>query len=287
VILADGAMGTGLMELGLPPGAPPELWNLEHPDRVRQVHHAYLEAGSHIILTNTFGGNRIRLARHQLQAKVAQLNAAGARLARAEAAVAGGKRLVAGDMGPTGEMLAPLGSLDHAAATAAFTEQAAALIEGGVDLIWIETFSALEEVQAAIDGVRRMSADLPIVATMTFDTRGRTMMGVTAEQAVSWLAQWGAAAMGANCGNGPTEILEVIRKMRAAAPGAVLVAKSNAGAPRREKDRMVYDAGPEDMQRYAVAVAELGARVIGACCGSTPQHLAAMAEALAAQRRSG
>jgi 5-methyltetrahydrofolate--homocysteine methyltransferase len=280
LILADGGMGTMLMELGLQFGASPELWNVEHPDRVGKVHRGYLEAGSRIILTNTFGGNRLRLGLHNLQDRVVELNRAAARLVRQEVEAAGGRALVAGDIGPSGGILAPLGELEPAQAVEAFAEQAGGLVEGGVDVIWIETLSSLEEVRAAVDGARRASKDIPIVATMTFDTRGRTMMGVTPEQAVKELSTWGLAAIGANCGNGPEEILGVIQKMCAAAPQATLVAKANAGVPKLEKGRAVYGAGPEEMAHYATAVADAGARIIGACCGSTPRHLAAMAAAL-------
>ena len=280
LILADGGMGTMLMELGLQFGASPELWNVEHPERVRQVHQGYVQAGSRIILTNTFGCNRLRLGLHKLQDRVVGFNRAAARLVRDEIDASGGHGVVAGDIGPSGGILAPLGELEPAEATAAFAEQASGLIEGGVDVIWIETLSSLEEMHAAIDGVRQASADIPIVATMTFDTRGRTMMGVTPEQAVRELAGWGVSALGANCGNGPDEILAVIGKMKAAAPEATLVAKANAGVPKLEKGRAVYGAGPEEMAAYATAVADAGARIIGACCGSTPRHLEAMAAAL-------
>jgi len=280
LILADGGMGTMLMELGLQFGASPELWNVEHPDHVRQVHQGYLQAGSRIILTNTFGCNRLRLGLHNLQDRVVEFNRAAARLVREELDAGGGRGVVAGDIGPSGGILAPLGELEPAEATAAFAEQAGGLIEGGVDVVWIETLSSLEEMHAAVDGVRRASADIPIVATMTFDTRGRTMMGVTPEQAVRELAGWGVSALGANCGNGPDEILAVIGKMKAAAPEATLVAKANAGVPRLEKGRAVYGAGPAEMAAYATAVADAGARIIGACCGSTPRHLDAMAAAL-------
>lgn len=280
LILADGGMGTMLMELGLQFGASPELWNVEHPDRVRRVHHGYLQAGARVILTNTFGCNRLRLGLHNLQERVVEFNTAAAKLVREEAGQAGGRAVVAGDIGPSGGILAPLGELEPAEATAAFAEQARGLIAGEVDVIWIETLSSLEEMRAAIDGVRQASADIPIVATMTFDTRGRTMMGVTPEQAVRELSAWGVSALGANCGNGPDEILSVIEKMKAAAPQAVLVAKANAGVPKLEKGRAVYGAGPEEMAVYAAAAADAGARVIGACCGSTPRHLEAMAAAL-------
>lgn len=281
LILADGGMGTMLMALGLPPGAAPEPWNVEHPDRVREVHRGYLRAGSRILLTNTFGGNRLRLGLHNLQDRVAELSRAAAGLVREEMDAAAVQGVVAGDIGPSGGILAPLGELEPEQAVEAFAEQASGLIEGGVDVIWIETLSSLEEVRAAVDGVRRVSMDIPIVATMTFDTRGRTMMGVTPEQAVRELSTWGLAAIGANCGNGPEEIVGVIQKMRAvAAPGTLLVAKANAGVPTLEGGRAVYRAGPEEMASYAEAVAEAGARVIGACCGSTPQHLEAMGAAL-------
>jgi 5-methyltetrahydrofolate--homocysteine methyltransferase len=280
LILADGGMGTMLMELGLQFGASPELWNVEHPDRVRQVHRGYVQAGSRVILTNTFGGNRLRLGLHNLQDRVVELNRAAAGLVRQEVDAAGGSAVVAGDIGPSGGILAPLGELEPAQAVEAFAEQAGGLIQGGVDVIWIETLSSLEEMRAAVDGARQASKDIPIVATMTFDTRGRTMMGVTPEQAVQELSAWGLAAFGANCGNGPEEILAVIAKMHAAAPQALLVAKANAGVPKLEKGRAVYGAGPDEMARYATAVADAGARIIGACCGSTPRHLEAMAAAL-------
>ena len=280
LILADGGMGTMLMELGLQFGASPELWNVEQPDRVRQVHRGYLQAGSRIILTNTFGCNRLRLGLHNLQDRVVEFNRAAARLVRQEVQAAGGRAIVAGDIGPSGGILAPLGELEPAQAVEAFAEQAGGLIEGGVDVIWIETLSSLEEMRAAVDGARRASMDIPIVATMTFDTRGRTMMGVTPEQAVQQLSTWGLAAFGANCGNGPEEILAVIQKMCAAAPRATLVAKANAGVPKLENGRAVYGAGPDEMAAYATAVADAGARIIGGCCGSTARHLQAMASAL-------
>jgi len=280
VILADGAMGTMLMANGLAFGNSPELWNVDEPQRVGEVHAAYLQAGARILLTNTFGGNRFRLQLHNLQERAAELNRAAARLARE---AAGGTALVAGDIGPSGGILAPLGELEPEAAVAGFAEQAAALVEGGVDVIWLETMSSLEEMRAAIDGVRRASAGIPIITTMTFDTRGRTMMGVTPERAAQTLSGWGAVAVGGNCGNGPDEILEVVAKMRATAPAATLVAKANAGVPHLAAGRPVYGAGPDDMARYAIAAVEAGARVIGACCGSTPDHLRAMRDALAAK----
>ncbi len=278
--LADGAMGTMLFDQGLESGGSPELWNVENPDRVAAVHRGYLEAGANLILTNTFGGNRFRLALHGLEGRVEEFNRAGVRLARQAALIFGDQAVVAGDIGPSGGILEPLGDLAYAAAVDGFAEQARPLIDGGVDVVWIETMSDLEEVHAAIDGVRRVSPTVPLLATMTFDTRGHTMMGVTPEQAVEALHGWGAAAVGGNCGNGPDEILEVIEKMKRHSPDVRLVAKANAGIPAWKDGRAAYGAGPEEMAAYATAVAERGAWLIGACCGSTPAHLQAMATAL-------
>ncbi|HSR47677.1 MAG TPA: betaine--homocysteine S-methyltransferase [Anaerolineales bacterium] len=284
--LADGAMGTMLFDQGLESGASPDVWNVEHPDRVAAVHRSYLAAGADLILTNTFGGNRFRLALHGLQDRVAEFNRAGADLARQEADRAGSDTLVAGDIGPSGGILEPLGDLAFEAAVAAFAEQAEPLIAGGVDVVWIETMSDLEEVRAAVEGVRRVSTTIPLLTTMTFDTRGHTMMGVSPEQAVEALLGWGAAAVGGNCGNGPDEIEAVIEKMHARAPEARLVAKANAGIPEWKDGRAVYGADPAAMASYAVSVAARGAWLIGACCGSTPHHLQAMAEALGDRIRS-
>jgi 5-methyltetrahydrofolate--homocysteine methyltransferase len=280
VLLADGAMGTTLFEAGLAFGDAPEMWNLLHPDRVRAVHRQHLEAGSQILLTNTFGGNRFRLKLHNLQDQVAELNRAAAKNLRAEIDAGNWPAVAAGDIGPSGEILAPLGEMVYEEAVAAFAEQAAALIAGGVDAIWIETMSALEEVQAAVEGVRQVSTGVPIITTMTFDTHGRTMMGIKPEQAVKSLHAFGAVAVGGNCGNGPEEILAVIEKMHATMPEAVLVAKANAGIPQLVDGKAVYGACPEAMARYATAVRAAGARIIGGCCGNSPAHVRAMATAL-------
>ena len=281
-VLADGAMGTMLFALGLVSGESPELWNVEHADRVRSVHRAYIEAGSQIVLANTFGCNRVRLGTHDLEARAVELNEAGARNARAEADAAGHPVVVAGSMGPTGQMLAPYGTLEFDEAADAFAEQAQALIAGGVDVLWVETMADLEEVRAAVEGCRRAAPDFPIVTTMTFDSHGRTMMGVTPVRALESLQPLRVIALGGNCGNGPDEIEAVITNMHAAAPDVVLVAKANAGLPRLTDAGAVYDATPEDMAHYALRVRDLGARVIGACCGSSPDHIRAMAAALQA-----
>ncbi|HEY8847193.1 MAG TPA: homocysteine S-methyltransferase family protein, partial [Candidatus Limnocylindrales bacterium] len=283
-LLADGAMGTMLFGAGLQFGDPPEAWNVSNSEVVRRVHRGYLDAGSRIVMTNTFGGNRLRLRLHGLDPRVAELNRTAAILVRAEVDAAGGNALVAGDIGPTGEIMAPLGTLAEDEAVDVFAEQAAALVAGGVDLIWIETMSHLSEIGAAIRGVRRASAGIPIIATMTFDTRGFTMMGVSPEQAARSLIEAGADAIGGNCGNGPDELLPVIAKMHAVAPDAILVAKSNAGMPELIDMRAVYRADPSTMAEAGLGFQAAGARIIGACCGSTPSHLAAMAEALGVAR---
>jgi 5-methyltetrahydrofolate--homocysteine methyltransferase len=283
-ILADGAMGTMLFEAGLTSGDSPERWNVERPDVIRGVHRAYRAAGSRILLTNTFGGNRFRLALHGLDTRVAELNEAAARLAGEVAHAPGSDSVVAGDIGPSGGILAPLGDLERDDAVKGFAEQAAALRAGGVDVFWIETMSALEEVEAVVEGVRRAAPGTPIVITMSFDTHGHTMMGVSPEQAVKELSALGATAVGGNCGLGPAELLPAMVAMRAAAPDAVLIAKPNAGLPVLEDGRAVYQGSPEEMADYARRLTAAGVRIVGGCCGSAPTHLRAMAEALALAR---
>jgi methionine synthase I (cobalamin-dependent) len=278
-VLADGAMGTMLMNAGLEHGDPPEEWNVRHPDRVRAVHAGYIDAGSQIVLTNSFGGTRYRLGLHGLQDRVAELNRAAGEVARSAADAAASAVIVAGSMGPTGELIEPLGTLTVDDARAAFAEQAAALTAGGVDVLWIETMSDLREVQAAVEGVRS-ATDLPFVTTMTFDTRGYTMMGVSPAQALEALREHRPVALGGNCGNGPAEIEGVIQTMHDLDPDVVLVAKSNAGIPELVDGDIVYSGTPQVMADYARRVRALGARIIGACCGSTPEHVRAMAQAL-------
>jgi methionine synthase I (cobalamin-dependent) len=281
-VLADGAMGTMLFEIGLSSGDPPEAWNVLHPDRVRLVHRGYLEAGARIVLTNTFGGGRYRLAMHNLEKRVTELNRTAAVLLRAEVDAAGTGALVAGDIGPSGEILEPLGTLAYGDAVDAFAEQADALVAGGADVLWVETLAAIEEMQAAFEGIGRVAPGIPVIATMTFDTHGRTMFGVTPEAAAEALLGFGAAAVGGNCGNGADEVLEVVRRMRAAtAPDATIVAKANAGRPQLVGDRAVYPAAPDDAAVYAREAVAAGARIVGGCCGTTAAHVAAMGAALA------
>jgi 5-methyltetrahydrofolate--homocysteine methyltransferase len=282
-ILADGAMGTMLFAAGLGQGGAPELWNVEHPENVAAVHRAYMEAGSRLLLTNTFGGTRHRLSLHGLQDRVVELNRAAVKILRQVVDDSGVEALVAGDIGPSGGVLLPYGTMTYEEVLDGFAEQAAALVEGGVDLIWIETMADLEEVRAAVEGVRRISADIPVVTAMTFDTHGRTMMGVTPEKAAATLASFGVVALGGNCGNGVEEIITVVEKMHDVAPDAILVAKANAGIPKLVGGRPVYQATPADMADYAVKAYAAGARIIGACCGSTPAHIQTITESLASQ----
>jgi 5-methyltetrahydrofolate--homocysteine methyltransferase len=280
-ILADGAMGTMLFEAGLTSGDLPERWNIERPDVIRGIHQAYRAAGSRILLTNTFGGNRFRLALHGLDTRVAELNEAAARLAVEVAHAPGSDAVVAGDIGPSGGILAPLGDLERDDAVKGFAEQTAALHAGGVDVFWIETMSALEEVEAALEGVRQVAPGVPVIITLSFDTHGHTMMGVSPEQAAKELTALGAVAVGGNCGLGPAELLPAMVAMHAAAPDAVLVAKPNAGLPVLEDGRAVYLGSPGEMADYARRLTKAGVRIVGGCCGSAPTHLRAMAEALA------
>ena len=278
-IVADGAMGTSLMRAGLEPGEVPETWVLRADRRglVRDVHAAYVAAGARIVLTNTFGANPIRLRVHDLSARSGELSRAAAELARE---AAGESAAVAGSIGPVGEFIAPLGTLEPEAAADAFAIQAEALAAGGVDVLWIETMADLAEVTAAVEGARRGAPGLPVVTTMTFDSHGRTMMGTWPKDAAPALAGLGAVALGANCGTGPDEIEDAIGAMHGALPGALLVAKGNAGIPRFEGTTTVYDTAPADSAEHARRVVGLGARIVGGCCGTTPEHIRAIAEAL-------
>lgn len=281
VLLADGATGTGLFAMGLATGEPPELWCLDHPDRVRAHHGAFIEAGSDVILTDSFGGTHQRLALHGAQGRVAEINEAAARLAREVADAAGRPVAVGGSMGPTGELFEPLGALTHASAVAAFRAQAEALAAGGADALWIETMSAREEVDAAIEA--GAATGLPVVCTVSFDTNGRTMMGLTPRAFAHHCmtgAQW-PLAFGANCGTGAAELVAAVAAMHTAAgPDAVLVAKANCGIPAWHDGELHYDGTPGLMAEYAVLARDAGARIVGGCCGTTAEHVRAMRAAL-------
>jgi 5-methyltetrahydrofolate--homocysteine methyltransferase len=281
-VVADGAMGTMLMANGLEFGDPPEVWNVEHPEIIRRVQRAYADAGAQVLLTNTFGGNRLRLELHGREDRVDQLNRTAAVLGRVEANAADHPVIVAGDIGPTGQIMSAIGgTLTPEIARETFAEQARALAAAGVDVMWVETMSDLSEAVAAILGARDAAPDTPVIATMSFDTRGHTMMGVSPEKAAEALLEAGAAAVGGNCGNGPDELVPVIERMRAAYPDALLVAKANVGQPQLVGVTVQYETTPETMADFARRFVDAGANVVGACCGSTPPHLRAMAEALA------
>jgi methionine synthase I (cobalamin-dependent) len=288
-LMADGAMGSNLFGMGLLSGDAPELWNDSHPERIAALHKSFVDAGADILLTNSFGGTAHRLKLHQAQDRVHELNVAAARIARGVADAAGRELLVAGSMGPTGEIMQPIGALSHLEARDAFAAQARGLAEGGVDLLWIETMSSREEVEAALDGAA--STGLPIVCTLSFDTNGRTMMGLSPSD-FSALAQEISprlAACGANCGLGAAEVVACIHNLAqgAAAGGSdlVLVAKGNCGIPQYVDGAICYNGTPELMAIYARMSYDAGARIIGGCCGTTPTHLRAMREALEAHTR--
>jgi methionine synthase I (cobalamin-dependent) len=279
VLLVDGAMGTELFGRGLDSGGCPELWNVEHPDRVQAVHADYIEAGSDIILTNSFGGTSFRLKLHQLDGRVVELNQAAAACGRAAADASHRRVLVAGSMGPTGELLVPMGAMTYEACRDAFAEQAQGLTAGGADLLWVETMSHLDEVAAAVEGARQAS-DLPVCATLSFDTAGRTMMGVTGADAVSRLAELGVDAIGANCGNNLADTEAALAEMRAANPDVLLISKANAGMPEWRGAELCYSGSPDVMAAHADRQRAAGIRIIGACCGSSPAHLAQMRKVL-------
>lgn len=278
-LLADGGMGSGLFERGLESGYSPELWNVEHPERVADVHRSFVQAGADILLTNSFGGTRHRLKLHQADGRVGELNEAAARVARAAAESVRPGVLIAGSMGPTGEILEPLGPLSIEAAAEAFAEQAQALVRGGVDALWIETLSSAEELEAAIRGAK--TTGVPIVTTFSFDTNGRTMMGITPAQLADLHRQSHVYACGSNCGTGAAELVASVVNLAAAADAdAVLVAKANCGIPRYVDGAIRFDGTPELMASYACLALDAGARIIGGCCGTTAAHLAAMRTAL-------
>lgn len=278
-VLLDGGMGTLLQDRGLEDGAPGELWNFENPDAVRAAHTAYADAGARVLTTNTFGGTRPRLDMHGLGDRLGEVNRTAARIARSVADDHG--LLVAGDLGPTGELLAPLGTLTADEAQTIFAEQLTALVEGGIDLVLVETLSDLGEADAALAAAREVAPDLPVAVTMSFDTNVRTMMGVRPGEAVTHLAAAGADAVGANCGRGPGEMEIIAAQMVQARPdGLLLVAQSNAGLPQVVGDHFEYDATPGDLAAHAARLAGLGIDLVGGCCGSTPAHIAAVRAAL-------
>jgi 5-methyltetrahydrofolate--homocysteine methyltransferase len=284
-LLLDCATGTNLFAAGLMSGDAPELWNVDHPEKIVALHQGFIEAGSDVILTNSFGGTRCRLKLHEAQGRVRELNIAAARIARECADAAGRTVIVAGSVGPTGEIMEPVGPLSHDDAVSAFEEQIAAVIEGGADIIWAETISSVEEFRAVAEAAASQGA--PFCSTLSFDTAGRTMMGVTSEAYATLAASLGSPplAIGANCGTGAPDLLRTVLGISGAAPEMVVIAKANAGIPKYADGHIHYDGTPELMADYACLARDSGARLIGGCCGSMPEHIRAMRSALETRPR--
>ncbi len=279
-LVADGAMGTTLFEMGLESGGCPELLNVERPELVARVHSAFVEVGADIVLTNTFGGNRRRLALHGAENRVVELNAAAVRIARQVAEDAARTVLVAGSIGPTGDLFEPLGPLTFESGVEVFTEQATALAEAGADVLWIETLSSWEELAAAVEGCAGLG--VPVTATLSFDTNGKTMMGISPRQFGEWWArlEQPPIAIGANCGIGPGDAVAAAFDISAVVLGAPIITKANCGVPLYKSEAPEYPVGPEGMADYVELAVRSGARIIGSCCGSTPAHVAAIRAAV-------
>ncbi len=277
----DGGYGWLLQERGLPAGDCAEHWNLQRPEVIGGLHEEYAVAGASVLTTNTFGGTAPRLAMHGLEDQVEQVNRAAAAIAREVADRHG--ILVAGDLGPTGELFEPMGTLTADAAVALFAAQLRGLVQGGIDLVLVETMSDLAEARAAIAAAQQVCPELPIVATMSFDTNLRTMMGVRPADAATELAAAGADVVGANCGRGPAEMTVIAEQLLAARPEGVLVlTQSNAGLPQLEGAEFVYTVGPDELGAHARSLRDAGVDLVGACCGSSPEHIAAIRAAVTA-----
>ncbi len=285
VILADGATGTNLFNMGLMSGDAPEFWNVDQPAKITALYRGAVEAGSDLFLTNTFGGNAARLKLHDGQKRVRELNRVGAELGREVADRAERPVIVAGSVGPTGEIMEPVGTLSHALAVEMFHEQADGLKEGGADVLWLETISAPEEYRAAAQAFAL--AGMPWCGTMSFDTAGRTMMGVTSADMVKLVEDLDPAptAFGANCGTGASDLLRTLLGFVAQGTERPLIAKGNAGIPKYVDGHIHYDGTPELMGDYAVMARDCGARIIGGCCGTMPEHLRHMRAALDSRPR--
>lgn len=279
-LLADGATGTNLFNMGLSSGDAPEMWNVEHPDRIAALYEGAMNAGSDLFLTNTFGGNASRLKLHDAQSRVHELNKAGAEIGRNLADKTDHQIIVAGSVGPTGDIMAPMGTLTHALAVEMFHEQAEGLKAGGTDVLWLETISAMEEFFAAAEAFKL--ADMPWCGTMSFDTAGRTMMGITSRDMSKKVAKIDnpPLAFGANCGTGASDLLRTVQGFVDAGAEIPLIAKGNAGIPKYHDGHIHYDGTPELMADYAVLARDSGAKIIGGCCGTTPHHLQMMRKAL-------
>ena len=279
-LVADGATGSNLQRMGLKPGRPPEDLIIDHPDIVLRLASSFVEAGADIILTCTFGGTRMRMKDSKYQDRAPEVNMRAAELACRAASAREGV-LVAGSMGPVGALLKPYGPLEAEDVKDTFAEQAKALVEGGVDLLLIETMFSFEETTAAFEGAKSVT-ELPIVVSFSYDRGTRSMMGVKPKDVIKRYAEMGAALVGANCGTTLENMEAVVKEYAATLPGFPLWVKPNAGVPRMdiETEQGVYDMGPEDMARFAKRYIELGAKVVGGCCGNTPEHIAAIVQAV-------
>lgn len=279
-LMADGATGTNLFNMGLESGEPPEFWNTDRPDNIRTLYRNAVNAGSDIFLTNTFGGNASRLKLHGAQGRVHELNRVGAALGREIADASGRSVVVAGSVGPTGEIFVPMGTLTHTAAVEMFHEQAEGLKAGGADVLWVETLSAPEEYRAAAEAAAL--AGMPWCGTMSFDTAGRTMMGMTSVAMAAMVESLPnpPIAFGANCGVGASDLMRTVLGFAAIGGARPLIAKGNAGIPKYHDGHIHYDGTPELMAEYAVLARDAGVRIIGGCCGTMPDHLRAMRAAL-------
>ena len=279
-LMADGATGTNLFNMGLSSGEPPEMWNIDLPDNIRKLYKGAVDAGSEIFLTNSFGGNASRMKLHGLQDRVREINRVAASLGREIADAAGRKVIVAGSMGPTGEIFEPMGTLTHANAVEMFHEQAEGLKEGGADVLWVETISAAEEYIAAAEAARL--ANMPWCGTMSFDTAGRTMMGLTSAKLSELVESLPnpPIAFGANCGVGASDLMRTVLGFGAQGSTRPIIAKGNAGIPKYHDGHIHYDGTPELMAEYAILARDAGVRIIGGCCGTMPEHLSAMRHAL-------
>jgi 5-methyltetrahydrofolate--homocysteine methyltransferase len=279
-LMADGATGTNLFNMGLMSGDAPEMWNIDEPAKIRALYKGAADAGSDIFLTNSFGGNASRLKLHGAENQVHELNKVAAALGREIADASGRTIVVAGSVGPTGEIMSPMGTLTHARAVEMFHEQAEGLKAGGADVLWVETISAAEEFAAAAEAFAL--AGMPWCGTMSFDTAGRTMMGVTSSAMVAMVEGMKnpPLAFGANCGVGASDLLRTVLGFAAQGTETPIIAKGNAGIPKYHDGHIHYDGTPELMGEYAVLARDCGARIIGGCCGTTPEHLRAMREAL-------
>ncbi|MEO5322574.1 betaine--homocysteine S-methyltransferase [Mesorhizobium sp. CC13] len=285
ILLADGATGTNLFGMGLEAGEAPELWNESAPEKIETLHQKFVDAGADIILTNSFGGTRHRLKLHHAQDRVFELNKRAAEIARSVADKAGRKVIVAGSVGPTGELLVPLGALTYDQAVEAFAEQIEGLKAGGAEVAWIETMSAPDEIRAAAEAAIRVG--LPYTYTGSFDTAGRTMMGLLPKDihAVADGLAEAPLGVGANCGVGASDILASLLDMTAAKPEATVIVKGNCGIPEFRGTEIHYSGTPELMSDYVRLAVDGGARIIGGCCGTSFEHLAAMRKALDGHRK--